>query len=106
MPASTIVIPSPLVGEGQGEGGGVSRLNTELPAFTLIPAFCLRGPPSREKGQKQSMPASTIRSAERRVGKGRGEGARRSRLNTELCAAPTFQPAPVEGAGAKVVQYG
>src|SRR5690606_41364515 len=43
MPASTIVIPSPLVGEGQGEGGGVSRFNTELPTFTLIPAFSPQG---------------------------------------------------------------
>src|SRR5690554_7016013 len=36
-----------------GVRGRRSRLNTELPAFTLIPAFCLRGPPSREKEQKR-----------------------------------------------------
>src|SRR5690554_8129778 len=60
MQAECNVIPSPLVGEGRVRGGGASRLNTELPAFTLIPAFCLRGPPSREKEQKRSCMPSPV----------------------------------------------
>src|SRR5690606_10318664 len=37
------VIPSPLAGEGEGEGRRRSRLNTELPAFILIPTFSRQG---------------------------------------------------------------
>src|SRR5690554_6566180 len=93
MPASTIQLPLPSWERARVRGSGASRLNTELPAFTLIPAFCLRGPPLREKGQKQSMPASTIVIPSPLVGEGQGEGGGVSRFNTELPAftiIPTF----------------